>query len=233
MTEPRRLVAQRVTPESFAPFGRILGQDDDPPERQVVARFTGGQEPMPSIIDEVNPDGVPVCTWLARHHHQSQALTPIDGPILLVLAPAGVDPRSEAGRAATTAFVADVAEGVLLDIGVWHWGASVRRGRVRVSNLQGHRWPEDNDVRSLEDGGLAWAPRHEWLDRAWAADLLHLGTERLAALTGTTLDAAAGADGAPSAVRLDEGRWRVSDAAGTVELDEATVEQAVRAAGPA
>lgn len=239
-----QLPAVRVTDEAFAPFGRVLGHDDDDAARRVVARFHRGQEPMPSIILEVNPDGVPACGWLARHHDQTQALTPIDGPIVVVLAPAGSDPRTDEGRDAATAFVADVGEGIQLDEGVWHWAASVRRGSVRVANLQGHRWPDDNEILSLEDRGVQWHPRHRWLDDAWAADLLAVGTSRLAAaFGGRRIDTAARTSGtgdpdgprdagAGTAERRPDGAtWLVTDADGSIELDDDAVVAAVRSLG--
>ena len=236
-----QLPAARVTDEAIAPFGRVLGHDDDDAARRVVARFHRGQEPMPSIILEVNPDGVPSCGWLARHHDQTQALTPIDGPIVVVLAPAGSDPLADEGRAAARAFVADVGEGIQLDEGVWHWAASVRRGSVRVANLQGHRWPDDNEILSLEDDGVQWRPRHPWLDDEWAVDLLAVGTTHLAAAfgarridsTGRT-SGTSGRTGVGSAQRRPDGTsWLVTDPDGSVELDDDAVVAAVRSRGTA
>ncbi len=230
-----RLTAVRVSDESFAPFGRVLGRDDDDAARRVVARFHRGQEPMPSIILEVNPDGVPSCGWLARHHDQTQALTPIDGPIVVVLAPAGTDPRTDIGRAAATAFVADVGEGIQLDEGVWHWAASVRRGAVRVANLQGHRWPEDNEIVSLEDEGTHWQPRHAWIDQAWGADLLAVGTAALVAGHGARprpAPASSPSVGATAERQPDGTTWLITDADGTVELDDETVLEVVRSRTP-
>jgi ureidoglycolate hydrolase len=225
------LAAQRVTEASFAPFGRVLGSDLDDLSRRVVGRFRNGQEPMPSIIHEINPDGVPSCGWLARHHDQTQALTPIDGPIVVVLVPPGRDPLAPDARAAAGVFVADVGEGIQLDEGVWHWAASVQRGSVRVANVQGNRWPDDNEVLSLDDSGQRWCPVHEWIDREWAADLLALGTVALREAHGArpvSDGTAAGGSPPQQAARLPAGGWVVTDDDGTVELDDAAVEEAVR-----
>jgi len=229
--EVLRLDAERVTEEALVPFGRVLGRDRDGPSRRVVGRFRNGQEPMPSVIEEVNPDGVPRCGWLARHHDQTQALTPIDGPIVLVVVPAGVDPLGPGGFAAACAFVADVGEGFQLDEGVWHWAASVRRGSVRVANVQGHRWPEDNEILSLEERGGQWCPRHPWLDREWAADLLAVGTAALVDAHGARpRPGPQVAAGAGVAGPLPGGRaWLVVDADGTAELDDDAVMAVVRA----
>ena len=175
----RTIRASTIDPEGFAPFGRVLGTDDAAPDERVVGRFSNGQQPMPSVIREFNPDGVPHCDWLARHLDQTQALTPIDGPIVVVLGPPGTDPTSETGFAALRAFVADIGEGLQIDEGVWHWAAAVGRVPVRVANVQGHRWPEDNEIVSLADTGLAAEPRHRLLDAAWAAELLAVGTAAL------------------------------------------------------
>lgn len=224
------LDAQPVTPEGFAPFGRVLGFDDCDPSERVVARYRHGQEPMPSIISEVNPDGVPRCGWLARHHDQTQALTPIDGPILLVLAPPGTDPLTAEGRGAARAFVADVGEGIQLDEGVWHWAASVQRGSVRVANLQGHRWPEDNEIASIEEVGVLLAPRHPRLDQEWAADLLAVGTAAILATgRGRPRPDRTASTAGPSARRVaGETIWVVVDADGAVELAEPDVLDVVR-----
>jgi ureidoglycolate hydrolase len=227
--EVHLLQARRITEASFAPFGRVLGSDDDDLSRRVVGRFRNGQEPMPSVIREVNPDGVPCCEWLARHHDQTQALTPIDGPIVLVLVPAGIDPLGPEGQAAAAGFVAEIGQGIQLDEGVWHWAASVRRGSVRVANVQGHRWPEDNEIVSLVDAGQQWWPRHGWIDRAWAEEVLAVGTRTLRDDHGARPVRDPHAVPARGRVQvLPGGRWVIADADGTVELDEAAALDAIR-----
>ena len=80
---------------------------------------------------------------------------PLDVAAVIVVAPAGVDLDRPADAEAIRAFVLPVLSSVVLHRGTWHWGPyPVDAESVRLFNVQGLRYQEDNDNVDLEARGM-------------------------------------------------------------------------------
>ena len=81
---------------------------------------------------------------------------PLDVDAVIAVAPAGVDPTTADGAAAIRAFSLGVQQAIVLAQGTWHWGPFPARGpSVRLFNVQGLRYAEDNDAADLAAAGTA------------------------------------------------------------------------------
>ncbi|EGH29143.1 ureidoglycolate lyase [Pseudomonas syringae] len=125
----RKLIIEPLTKEAFAPFGDVIETDGSdhfminngstmrfhcladvqtaqPEDKAIISIFRAEALPMPLTIG-----------MLERHPLGSQAFVPLLGnPFLIVVAPVGDEPESEATRA----FVSNGRQGVNYHRGVWH-----------------------------------------------------------------------------------------------------------------
>ena len=125
----RTLMIEPLTKEAFAPFGDVIETDGSdhfminngstmrfhrladvqtaqPEDKAIISIFRAEALPMPLTIG-----------MLERHPLGSQAFVPLLGnPFLIVVAPVGDEPESEATRA----FVSNGRQGVNYHRGVWH-----------------------------------------------------------------------------------------------------------------
>lgn len=125
----RKLIIEPLTKEAFAPFGDVIETDGSdhfminngstmrfhrladvqtaqPEDKAIISIFRAEALPMPLTIG-----------MLERHPLGSQAFVPLLGnPFLIVVAPVGDVPESEATRA----FVSNGRQGVNYHRGVWH-----------------------------------------------------------------------------------------------------------------
>jgi ureidoglycolate lyase len=96
---------------------------------------------------------------LFRHDTHTQALMPLNVPAVIVVAPAGVefDQDADADAATVRAFRIEPLESLVLHQGTWHWGPFPMEGpEVRLFNVQGLRYAEDNRCVDLASKGLAF-----------------------------------------------------------------------------
>jgi ureidoglycolate hydrolase len=112
-------------------------------------------------LDEVpeTPTGLR-CDMLFRHDTHTQALMSLNVPAVIVVAPAAVEFTDEGDADAATirAFRIEPLESLVLHQGTWHWGPFPLEGpEVRLFNVQGLRYAEDNRCVDLADKGLAVA----------------------------------------------------------------------------
>lgn len=126
--ETRVLHLQRATPESVAPFGRILGYD--PAVAPMPIDFYGGRVKVRRVVDFISDDQteLPVVTadrrpldvrWMERHFKHTQAFIPLGGkPFIVAMAPA--NDRELPDLDAVAAFHFDGSAGFMLNIGTWH-----------------------------------------------------------------------------------------------------------------
>ena len=142
---------QKLDPDAFAPFGWLpVYEGDAADERQQLA-FEWADAHLNYIAhspDELvrAPEGA-VVERLYRHPTHTQALMPVNAHAVLVVAPpsTNVDPRSLRG------FLLHPLDVFVLHQGTWHWGPfPVGTEPVRLLNLQGRRYQEDNE--STEPG---------------------------------------------------------------------------------
>ncbi len=148
------LEAAPLTAEAFAPFGRL--PVDEGPGDETDLEFLW-QDPHLNYIGHAASElrhgrRGPLCDLLNRHDTHTQVLMPVDAEAVLVVAPAALDFTRPEHLAAVRAFRVRRYECFALHRGSWHWGPYPpgRSGSVRLLNVQGRRYREDNGVARLE-----------------------------------------------------------------------------------
>jgi hypothetical protein len=153
-----RIEPEDLTAEGWAPFGWMPVAETDPTDGKERLSFEWGDVHCNLIghtLDEVPavPGGLR-CEVLFRHATHTQALLALDHPSVIVVAPAGVDPSSPADAGSIRGFALPVLTAVVLHRGTWHWGPyPVGSHSVRLFNVQGLRYREDNDSVDLLAAG--------------------------------------------------------------------------------
>jgi ureidoglycolate hydrolase len=155
MGEPETitLTPEPPTPESFAPYG-VLPPDegDGAPTADLEFRLNDGWvNYIGHTLDEVDVhDGRLRCELLNRHDTHTQTLMPMSADAVIVVAPAEVDFSQPAHFATVRAFALARNTCVHLHRGTWHWGPyPVGADDVRIFNIQGRGYPDDNGVAAL------------------------------------------------------------------------------------
>ena len=119
----RRLVAQPITAEAFAPFGLLLPRPHPGADRmELIEALTNGRDsarPRLSLAG-VAPQALPLAAReMERHVHSSQSFVPLDCAAYLVLvAPHGADGRPD--EAGLMAFRVPGDVGVHYRADTWH-----------------------------------------------------------------------------------------------------------------
>ena len=153
-----RVSPQPLTPEAWAPFGWLPVADTDPSDGAHRLAFAWDDAHVNVIghrRDEVPsiPGGLR-CEVLFRHATHTQVVMPLDHDAFIVVAPAGTDPCEADGSEGVVAFALPVQAAVVLHQGTWHWGPyPVAADSVRLFNVQGLRYAEDNESVDLAAGG--------------------------------------------------------------------------------
>ncbi len=151
--EVRRLPVQALTPAAFAAFG-VLPPDEGGPGPTADLEFRlddGWVNFIGHAADEVahGPTG-PRCDHLNRHDTHTQTLVPMDDDAVIVVAPPAARFADAADVDRVAAFLVPRHQPVHLHRGTWHWGPyPVRAASVRLLNVQGRGWPDDNTVATL------------------------------------------------------------------------------------
>jgi ureidoglycolate hydrolase len=133
--------AEGLTVEGWEPFGQIPVDETDP-------------------VDPVHMEfklADPHCNFIFHSFDEvataTQTLMPMNCDAVLVVAPASVDFSSPEHLESVRAFVLRRHEICNLAIGTWHWGPfPIGPGHVRLLNVQGKGFPNDNLVARLDDG---------------------------------------------------------------------------------
>ena len=155
---PRTLVLapRELTPGAFAPFGHLPDDEGAPGDRADLQYLWA--DPHLNYIahtgDEIayGARGA-LCELLNRHDTHTQVLMPVDTDAFVVVAPPEVDFSKPADLETVCAFLVRRYQCLALHRGTWHWGPYPvdRSGSVRLLNVQGARYREDN--------GIAWLKR--------------------------------------------------------------------------
>jgi len=150
----RRVVAEPVVPEHWAPFGWIPVPDTDAADGTHRLEFTWG-DPHVNLIshapDEIehDTDGLR-CDRMYRHETHTQVLLALNGPSVIAVAPPGTDLSSSDGTAGVRAFRLEPFQSVVLHRGTWHWGPfPLGDEPVRLFNVQGLGYARDNESADL------------------------------------------------------------------------------------
>jgi ureidoglycolate hydrolase len=158
--EGRALVAAPLTDDAWSPFGWLPVPDTDPRDGEHQLAFEWGDAHV-NIIGHSRSE-VPAtaagyrCDMLFRHDTHTQSLMPLNVPAVIAVAPAAVEFADEADRETIRAFRIEPLEALVLHRGTWHWGPFPIDGpEVRLFNVQGLRYPEDNRCTDLAAKGLS------------------------------------------------------------------------------
>lgn len=156
----RQLTPERLTPEGWAPYGWLPVPDTDPSDGEGRLAFAWNDVHV-NIIGH-RRDEVPAvhgglrCEVVFRHVTHTQALMSLDAAAVIVVAPAGSDPAQTVEPSRLRAFLLPALSPVVLHQGTWHWGPyPVTADEVRLFNVQGLRYREDNQSVDLAAAGAA------------------------------------------------------------------------------
>ena len=139
-----------LTTEDWQPFGWLPVADTDPRDGTHTLDFAWS-DPHLNVIshayDEIEhrPDGA-VVNRMYRHATHTQALMGLNVPSVLAVAPAAVALADATDLETIRVFRLEQHEVVVLHRGTWHWGPfPLGAEPVRLLNVQGRRYAEDND----------------------------------------------------------------------------------------
>ncbi len=159
------MVPVALTQDEWSPFGWLPVADVDPRDGNETLTFEWADAHV-NLIGHARAE-VPEtasglrCEMLFRHDTHTQALMPLNVPAVIVVAPAAVAfsdqdrDQAQADRGSIRAFRIEPLESIVLHRGTWHWGPFPLEGpEVRLFNVQGLRYAEDNRCVDLASKGL-------------------------------------------------------------------------------
>ena len=156
----RRVEPQALTEEAWAPFGWLPVADVDPRDGEQSLHYEWA-DPHVNIIGHARsevpsiPGGLR-CEMLYRHATHTQALMPLDHPCVIAVAPPGSVLSRPEDAGLIEAFVLEPLQSLVLYRATWHWGPfPFRSDEVRLFNVQGLRYAEDNEMVDLAGQGLS------------------------------------------------------------------------------
>jgi ureidoglycolate hydrolase len=155
-----RLIAEPLTEVEWKPFGWVPRADTDPADGTDRVHFEWDDVHVNLIHhrrDEVpaTGDGL-VCEMMFRHATHTQALLVLNCPAVVVVAEPGTQFSSPKDAERLRAFLLQPHDTLVLHRSTWHWGPfPVSEPRVDLFNVQGLRYPEDNEEINLAELGLA------------------------------------------------------------------------------
>jgi ureidoglycolate hydrolase len=152
--------AAELSHGAWEPFGWLPVEDTDPRDASFDLEFAWA-DPHVNLISHpaeeiVATGGGLLCEVMFRHDTHTQMLMALDASAVLAVAGRDVDfsRPEDAGRIA--AFRLPALRAVVLHRGTWHWGPyPVAAGAVRLLNVQGSRYRQDNASVDLAGRGMA------------------------------------------------------------------------------
>jgi ureidoglycolate hydrolase len=148
------LVAEPLSAAAWEPFGWLPVADSDPADGRLTLHYEWG-DPHLNVIahapDEVEHTAAGlVCAGLYRHVTHTQVLMPINCDAVVAVAAPGHDFGGPGGIDAIEAFRVGPLDVFVLAQGTWHWGPfPLGDEPVRLLNVQGRRYAEDNEYADL------------------------------------------------------------------------------------
>jgi ureidoglycolate hydrolase len=150
------LALRELSPQAFAPFGHLPDDEGLPGDRADLEFLWS--DPHLNYIAHAGSEIAygargALCELLNRHDTHTQVLMPVDADAFVVVAPAPLDFSRPEHLESAAAFRVRRYQCFALHRGTWHWGPYPleRSGSVRLLNVQGRRYREDN--------GIAWLAR--------------------------------------------------------------------------
>jgi len=157
--EHRRISPEPLSEEAWAPFGWLPVADTDPRDGEHRLSFAWDDVHVNLIgharaeVPETG-DGLR-CLMLFRHDTHTQSVMCLDVPAVIAVAPATQDFSATADGDSIRVFRLEPLQPVVLHKGTWHWGPfPVDAESVRLFNVQGLRYAEDNACVDLASRGL-------------------------------------------------------------------------------
>lgn len=156
----RRIEPEELTAAAWAPFGWLPVEDTDPRDGEHRLEFAWDDVHLNVIghsLDEVVrlPDGLR-CDMMFRHATHTQALMSLNCEAVVAVAPSTTTFSSPADAGTARAFLLHPLQPFVLDRSTWHWGPfPLGREPVRLLNVQGLRYAEDNECADLAARGLS------------------------------------------------------------------------------
>jgi ureidoglycolate hydrolase len=158
--ERRRVGPEPLLEETWSPFGWLPVADTDPRDGDQRLTFEWADAHV-NIIghsrSEVpeTADGLR-CDMLYRHDTHTQSIMSLDVAAVIAVAPSEVDFSDAADADRIRAFRLEPLEALVLHRGTWHWGPfPIADAAVRLFNVQGLRYAEDNACVDLAAKGIA------------------------------------------------------------------------------
>lgn len=155
-----RIEAHPLTEEAWSPYGWLPVADTDPRDGSHRLHFEWADAHV-NVIGHTTEE-VPVipgglrCQMLYRHVTHTQVLMVLDHPCVLAVAPpwSSLSAPADAGR--IEAFRLEPLQALVLYRATWHWGPfPVGYDEVRLFNVQGLHYAEDNEMADLAAAGWA------------------------------------------------------------------------------
>jgi ureidoglycolate hydrolase len=149
-----------LTAESWAPFGWLPVADTDPLDGEHRMAFEWGDAHV-NLIGHARTEVPEIaggfrCEMLYRHDTHTQALMALNVPGVIAVAPADVEFGDPADLRTVHAFRIEPLESLVLSRGTWHWGPfPIEGSEIRLFNVQGLRYAEDNRRMDLAEKGLS------------------------------------------------------------------------------
>jgi ureidoglycolate hydrolase len=157
--ERRKVGPEPLSEAAWAPFGWLPVADTDPRDGDHRMTFVWddvhvnlighARSEVPATFDGLR------CEMLYRHDTHTQSVMSLDVPAIIAVAPAGVAFSQPSDVESIHVFRLEPLEPLVLHRGTWHWGPfPVEAAEVRLFNVQGLRYAEDNTCMDLAARGL-------------------------------------------------------------------------------
>jgi ureidoglycolate hydrolase len=151
----------RLSEDAWSPFGWLPVADTDPRDGEHRMTFEWSDAHV-NLIGHARAE-VPEtarglrCEMLFRHDTHTQSVMSLDVPAVIAVAPADVEFTVDGDAESIRVFRLDPLEPLVLSRGTWHWGPfPIDAPEVRLFNVQGLRYAEDNRCVDLAARGMAF-----------------------------------------------------------------------------
>jgi ureidoglycolate hydrolase len=161
VSEERRAIGpEPLVEKTWAPFGWLPVADTDPQDGKHRMAFEWA-DPHVNLIGHARIE-VPAtdsglrCEMLYRHSTHTQSIMSLDVPAVIAVAPGELDFSDPQDVEQIHVFRLEPLQPIVLYRGTWHWGPfPITAPEVRLFNVQGLRYAEDNTCVDLASKGLA------------------------------------------------------------------------------